>query len=232
MEQTCGHCRKTKDQSEFAPSYRGRPGTWCRTCNNARYERKRPPAPPEGSHRCSRCKEVKPDAEFYKWNFSWCRVCYREWNRERYAPKGGATDEPRACARCKKIYTPRQRRPSMYCSRDCKELARKESGRLREGQLRRKYGITQADYDAKLAEQDGGCALCGVTPEALTKGRYRTWLHVDHDHETGRVRGLLCPDHNLLLGQWGDDPALLRRAVAYLEGVQVGADAAGGALPG
>lgn len=66
-----------------------------------------------------------------------------------------------------------------------------------------------------LAEQGGGCALCGKKPEE--QKRYSKFLHVDHDHDTGRVRGLLCDRHNLLIEQWGHDPALLRRAAAYLE---------------
>lgn len=104
-----------------------------------------------------------------------------------------------------------------YCSRDCKALERKTSGQQREQHLLRKFGITQADYERMLAEQGGGCALCGVRPEELTTGRYRKYLHVDHDEATGRIRGLLCPDHNLLLGRWGHDPDLLRRAAGYLE---------------
>jgi hypothetical protein len=81
----------------------------------------------------------------------------------------------------------------------------------------REYGITSADYDRMLAEQGGGCAVCGIKPEELTAGRYRTYLHVDHDHKTGRNRGLLCPDHNLLLGRFGDDVVMFRRVVEYLE---------------
>jgi Recombination endonuclease VII len=205
----------------------------------ARYREAHPPQPsvPEGFRRCGRCKTVKPEAEFYRRKTdgkinSWCIQCYHDRHLARHTPKSGATNEPRPCIQCGKTYSPQTRRPSVYCSRECKEQARVESGRYREGHLRRRYGITQADYDAKLAEQGGGCALCGVRPEELAKGRYRTWLHVDHDHVTGRVRGLLCPDHNLLLGRWGDDPALLRRAADYIEGARVGRDAAGGAVPG
>ena len=68
-----------------------------------------------------------------------------------------------------------------------------------------------------LTEQGGGCALCGVKPEELTAGRYRKFLHVDHNHETGRIRGLLCPEHNLLLGRFGDSAEMFRRIVEYLE---------------
>lgn len=64
-----------------------------------------------------------------------------------------------------------------------------------------------------LAGQGGHCALCPATPESLTVGRYRTYLHVDHEHESGKVRGLLCPDCNLILGR--RDTAWFRRAAEY-----------------
>ena len=67
-----------------------------------------------------------------------------------------------------------------------------------------------------LTAQSGGCAICGRKPEQ--QKRYQT-LHVDHCHETGKVRGLLCDQHNLLLGQFNDDPKLLRRAADYLDGL-------------
>jgi len=149
---------------------------------------------------------------------SYCKTCCREEHRQTYVTVGGHDDQPRSCAVCGKSYQPKQRRASVFCSRDCGQVARKTSGREREAYLRRTYGIGLVDYDRMLAEQGGGCALCGVTPEALTLGRFRTYLHVDHDAVTGRVRGLLCPDHNLMLGRWLHDPALLRRAADYLEG--------------
>jgi hypothetical protein len=80
----------------------------------------------------------------------------------------------------------------------------------REGHLRRTFGISQADYEALLATQGGGCAICGKPPGKIS-------LHVDHDHETGDVRGLLCVGCNNALGQFHDDPALLHRAVGYLD---------------
>lgn len=60
--------------------------------------------------------------------------------------------------------------------------------------LKRKYGITLAEYDQMLEEQHGVCAICGG---ADPSGRR---LAVDHDHETGKVRGLLCTSCNTRLG--------------------------------
>lgn len=169
--------------------------------------------------KCGRCAQSKNVSEFYLRKgvpAAWCKACYREWHRERYVPRDGVTDAPRDCLWCGTSYQPKQRRASKYCSPACGEAARKASGHTREKHLIRTFGITQADYDRMLADQGGGCALCGKTAEEQ-KGRYQTYLHVDHCHDTGRVRGLLCDEHNLLLGRFNDDPALLRRAAAYLE---------------
>lgn len=167
---------------------------------------------------CGKCGETKPASGFYLRKGkpgAWCRDCYREWHRTRYVPKNGADDAPRPCVVCGASYRPKARRASKFCSVECKALDRKASGAARGSHLMRKYGITQADYDALLAAQGGGCALCGKT--AAEQTRYTEFLHVDHDHVTGRVRGLLCDQHNLLLGRFNDDPALLRRAADYLE---------------
>lgn len=61
-----------------------------------------------------------------------------------------------------------------------------------------------------LARQGGGCRICGKRPGKIS-------LHVDHDHETGEIRGLLCVGCNNALGQFHDDPALIQRAIEYLD---------------
>lgn len=73
---------------------------------------------------------------------------------------------------------------------------------------RRLYGLTQEQFDAMLQAQDGRCAIC---KEPM--GRVCT----DHDHSTGEARGLLCLTCNAGLGQFHDDPDLLRSAIDYLE---------------
>lgn len=68
-----------------------------------------------------------------------------------------------------------------------------------------------AEYDA-LAEAQGG--VCAVCEKECSFGRA---LAVDHDHQAGRVRGLLCARCNVTLGNVSDDPGLLHRLAAYLE---------------
>lgn len=78
--------------------------------------------------------------------------------------------------------------------------------------LRATFGLTQTDYDAMIAVQDGLCAICRRPGEDSYKG-----LHIDHDHESGRVRGLLCHRCNMALGLFGDSVTVLAEAIAYLD---------------
>jgi Recombination endonuclease VII len=84
--------------------------------------------------------------------------------------------------------------------------------------FQRKFGITVEDYDRMLAEQNGGCAICERKPDRVRRRTGKVLdLAVDHSHEDGHVRGLLCTDCNVVLGLMDDSPDLLRAAVAYLE---------------
>ncbi len=87
---------------------------------------------------------------------------------------------------------------------------------IRKSRLRRKFGITPEDYDAMLASQDGGCAICGVKDPSIGMNTTRRYFSVDHNHETGEVRGLLCGRHNTGIGCFQDDATLLAKASQYL----------------
>lgn len=80
-----------------------------------------------------------------------------------------------------------------------------------------KYGITKEQYFLLYEEACGACQVCGTVPTG--KGPYRS-LNVDHDHATGKVRGLLCAACNKALGYARDNPQILRKLANYLEGVQ------------
>jgi hypothetical protein len=77
-----------------------------------------------------------------------------------------------------------------------------------------KYRLNPADYDALLAAQGGLCAICHQ-PETMRAVRR---LAIDHDHQSGLIRGLLCHGCNLGIGRFGDDPNLLEAAARYLRG--------------
>lgn len=88
------------------------------------------------------------------------------------------------------------------------------SEKAKDTKLRRTFGISLADYVLMLAAQGGVCAIC-KRPETRKR---RAYLAVDHDHETGRVRGLLCSACNAGMGHFDDSPRLLVAAAQYLEG--------------
>lgn len=118
--------------------------------------------------KCCRCKEIKPESEFY---------------RNRHFASGLSYE----CRQCKQEY---QR--GIY---DKSKGKYNYSARYR-SRLLLKYGITPEDYDAIFSSQRGRCAICGRHQSDLIKA-----LFVDHDHQTGRVRGLLCYKCNTAIGQ-------------------------------
>ena len=75
------------------------------------------------------------------------------------------------------------------------------------------YGITIQQYDELLAGQGGVCAICGTDKPNGPGGKY---FMVDHNHETGNVRGLLCGRCNFVLGHSKDRVDVLQKAIAYL----------------
>jgi Recombination endonuclease VII len=86
--------------------------------------------------------------------------------------------------------------------------------KTRRTNLKKAYGITIVEWDRMFAAQNGVCAICH-RPE--TTGQR---LSVDHNHKTGKVRGLLCHRCNRGMGVMGDDPLILRSAAHYLESHQ------------
>lgn len=105
---------------------------------------------------------------------------------------------------------------------NAKRLADPEFRRKkREAAILRTYGITATEWAARVEAQGGVCAICGKLPRGRANGGAREDLpvaafHVDHDHATGRVRGLLCGNCNTALGLFGDDVDTLLAAVEYL----------------
>jgi hypothetical protein len=92
----------------------------------------------------------------------------------------------------------------------------------RDKQLQRDFGITLATYNKMMDDQGGVCAICEKPEFAVRSGKIRA-LAVDHDHETGAVRSLLCTNCNPMIGYAKDNPILLRKAAAYLERHKVAA---------
>jgi hypothetical protein len=138
---------------------------------------------------------------------------HRQWrkdskNQERLRVKARlrATAEPEAH---------RQRFRTWYYERGGKEhQSQRTQDRTKERhrRLARKYGITPEAYEAMWAAQEGKCLIC-VTPEEEVRGKR---LCVDHDHKTGKVRGLLCHRCNCVLGYSMENINTLLASIVYL----------------
>jgi len=105
---------------------------------------------------------------------------------------------------------------SSYCKPCASHRAalwkRDNKNRAKNTELQTRYGISLAEYTKLYEEQKGLCAICGV----LEKNAPRNILYVDHCHETGQVRGLLCHCCNSGLGYFMDDIVILNKAQQYL----------------
>lgn len=141
---------------------------------------------------CSACRVVKPLNEFH-------RLIRARDGRQGYCKE---------CAAAAIAYW-RRRNPEMARAAD-RRANEKRGASVREYMLLTTYGITLADYDHLLDMQGGVCAICAGPPQQA--GNY----HVDHDHDSGFVRGLLCMSCNRGIGYLRDDPALIQRALEYL----------------
>ena len=83
--------------------------------------------------------------------------------------------------------------------------------------LKRNYNLTVDQYDEILNSQNGGCAICKKKEISKDKNGIIKSLAVDHDHETGEIRGLLCQKHNQGLGFFQDSIEMLENAIKYLK---------------
>ncbi len=81
-------------------------------------------------------------------------------------------------------------------------------------ELRRRYGLSAARYHEMLGEQGHKCRICSVAHDPTKK---RKCLYVDHDHKTGRIRGLLCGSCNIALGNFRESIETMESAIAYLK---------------
>ncbi len=157
--------------------------------------------------RCKKCGVLKPLADFY-------------------ANKGGRDDvrpECKACtsARRKAWYSENREREiervrswqqanHAHYLRNQAEYRARVTREHRSGHLKRKFDLTLDEYERFLERQNGACAICDDPPNECIS------LHVDHDHGTGEIRGLLCVRCNNALGLFRENPDVLKRAIRYV----------------
>lgn len=168
---------------------------WCKECCRIdRISRRPPPTPAVLEKKCGRCKEVLGHQNFGSASGSsdglqkWCRECRSKYDSDN---RDSITRRAREA---------RQAKPEEY--RRFRSLASKC----------RDYGISVSEYDEMLASQSGVCAIC--RKECKSGKR----LSIDHNHETGEVRGLLCGKCNSVIGYADDCISTLRAAIEYLRG--------------
>lgn len=126
------------------------------------------------------------------------------------------------CRYCEAPFKGRPDRLSRFCSRSCATASRNEmrgSG-LTTTEVHRRYfrekfyGLTHEDFTELWDEQNGLCAICEFP--MVNGGNTRNSCHIDHCHDTGQVRGVLCHSCNMGLGKFYDNPELLNRAAKYI----------------
>lgn len=144
-------------------------------------------------------------------NLKTCTKCRVEKSTDQYSVSRQGKNGPVYRSNCKDC----QAKSARQWFADNSERANENRRRWN---LENLYGLTVEGYDQMLANQGGVCAICG-NGEPTAHGRTGTQfrLAVDHDHETGRVRGLLCQKCNRSIGLLDDDVDLLKRAIDYLQ---------------
>lgn len=102
---------------------------------------------------------------------------------------------------------------------ECKNTVHKQERRKRERTYSiTKYGITKLEYDQMFSDQNGVCKICSEPEKSLNgKGTGIKPLAIDHCHETGKVRALLCSRCNIGIGSLKHNPDLMRKAALYCE---------------
>lgn len=150
---------------------------------------------------CTDCKIEKPITEFGKQGQhkdglnSWCKKCM---------------------SKRQKIYQKKYRasgKANVTRNKWYNNNRKKYNRMLLKSHLKRHYGITVEQYEQMLANQNCVCAIC-KKPET---SKNRKYLAVDHNHKTGKIRGLVCNTCNCLLGFAKDDPNILQIAGEYLK---------------
>lgn len=132
-----------------------------------------------------------------------CNRCGTERTLTRFSPqKGGKYGRHGVCKDCRRIEANEK-----YASDP--EFRTKQLARSYRHQLS-VYGITENEYRQLLEYQNGRCAIC----EKVITGRQ---VHVDHDHRTNKVRGILCAGCNTSLGKFGDDREGVLKVLGYLD---------------
>ncbi|MDX6224387.1 MAG: hypothetical protein QOE64_763 [Frankiales bacterium] len=241
----CSRCQQSQPLAAFGKNRASKDGLngACKNCLNAVQterrralgvaEQKRGPAVGATEKWCPGCDRILPRGEFHRSPArsgginSLCKECSRAAVAKSYRkkrddqgkpPRRGTLPGQKWCPDCAEFRPVevfyRNKASADGLAAYCREhqRARVDASRARNGgnrnyHLKRRYGITEAEFDEMFVDQAGLCAACGEKKAE----------HVDHDHDSGKVRGLLCFTCNVALGNVGDDMGILLDLVDYLE---------------
>jgi hypothetical protein len=147
---------------------------------------------------CTKCKIKKRLINFHKTKFgkfgvaSWCKLCFRKISKKYY-----------------------YKHLDYYHNKN-KKWRKNNKEKVLDWAFK-KYNLTYTDYLKILKNQNGVCAICGQQEHIKDITRRVRRLGVDHNHTTGKFRGLLCDDCNNLLGRAKDNIIILKSAIKYLK---------------
>ena len=153
-----------------------------------------------------------------------CIWCEKEKSKEEFRSRGSRNGKQQRDSHCRLCRNEKERldrinNPNKHTKRYAKKYwSNPERARLkaRKCQIKRDYGITYEQYISMIKRQGGACSICGEQETVVTKGTLRK-LSVDHDHVTGKIRGLLCTGCNQALGLFQDNIDILISAISYLK---------------
>lgn len=218
-KKSCSKCKRLLPVSDFHKHSQTASGlaSACKACTSESFKRTYVPITRmtaiqivDGKKPCSKCKQLLPLSDYgmdsgtptglaYK-----CKVCAAEDQRAK---------RNRDKAKDPEGYLAAQRASQRLWRDSAHPDLRKARGRR--GNLKSK-GVTADWYEAKLVEQGGVCAICKLPESKLSSGGGVKMLAVDHNHTTGKPRGLLCQQCNIGIGALRDSPELIRKASVYL----------------
>jgi len=221
----CARCLEERPLADFIFEGR-RQRQLCRICLEG-------DAAAQATKTCTKCQEEQPVRQFSRSKSgqrqTWCRTCARAYRRalKKTAPR--LTPQEKTCKVCQTLFSPEEfyRKPDspdglMHVCKTChknrcqtsrtKIIAQASWGPIAAHTATTwmsKYHLTYDQLRELLSKTE--CEVCGVVFGPDVEGK------IDHHHGTGQVRGVLCLHCNLLLGHAKDQPAVLKKAVLYLE---------------
>lgn len=215
MNKKCPDCGEVKSSNDFYKNKAARDGlnTYCKACWSVRAKAQRKKIKDTevelpASKVCPSCSTEKPASEFRSDKTkadhlsSSCAECISSRSRSYYE-----RNKDRIKANVKAY---QKANPDVNARSRAK---RRSNGKRRLADVKSKYGVTEEQYAEMLERAGGVCEICGRVPSEVSK----KGACVDHCHDSSKVRGILCAPCNSGIGSLQDDPAVLRKAIEYLE---------------